>query len=126
MVQMEYANELSHETAHQMLSENELKPWLREQWCIPPKADAGFVCNMEDVLEVYKRPYDPKRPLICMDEMLKQLLMDVQEPLPMLPDQPERSDYVYKQGGVVDLFMLFEPLTGKRHIETWDQRRRIE
>jgi hypothetical protein len=81
---------------------------------------------MEDVLEIYKQPYDPKRPLICMDEMPKQLLMDTQERLPMLPDQPERSDYAYKRGGVADLFMLFEPLAGKRHIEIRDQRRRIE
>lgn len=81
---------------------------------------------MEDVLEVYKQPYDPKRPLICIDEMPKQLLMDIQEPLPSLPGQPERSDYEYKRGGVADLFMLFEPLAGKRHIETRDQRRRLE
>jgi len=74
---------------------------LREQWCIPPKADAAFVCNMEDVLEVYKQPYNPKHPLICMDEMPKQLLMDIQEPLPILPGKPERSDYEYKRGATV-------------------------
>jgi hypothetical protein len=81
---------------------------------------------MEDVLEVYKQPYDPKHPLICMDEMPKQLLMDIQEPLPILPGQPERSDYEYKRGGVADLFMLFEPLAGKRHIEVRDLRLRLE
>jgi DDE superfamily endonuclease len=81
---------------------------------------------MEDVLEVYKQPYDPQHPMVCIDEMPKQLLMDVQEPLPMLPDQPERTDYAYKRGGVADLFMLFEPLAGKRHIEIRDQRRRLE
>jgi len=81
---------------------------------------------MEDVLEVYKRPYDPKRPLLCIDEMPKQLLMDVEEPLPMFPGNPKRIDYSYKRGGVADLFMLFEPLAGKRHIEITDQRRRVE
>lgn len=81
---------------------------------------------MEDVLEVYKQPYDPQYPMVCIDEMPKQLLMDIQEPLPMLPDQPERTDYAYKRGGVADLFMLFEPLAGKRHIEIRDQRRRLE
>ena len=81
---------------------------------------------MEDVLEVYKQPYDPQHPMVCIDEMPKQLLMDIQEPLPMLPDQPERTDYAYKRGGVADLFMLFEPLAGKRHIEIRDQRRRLE
>lgn len=81
---------------------------------------------MEDVLEVYKQPYDPNRPLVCIDEMPKQLLMDIQEPLPMQPGIPERFDYEYKRGGVADLFMLFEPLAGKRHIEITDQRRRVE
>lgn len=81
---------------------------------------------MEDVLEVYKRPYDPKRPLICMDEMPKQLLTDTRETLPIQPGKAERFDYEYKRGGVADLFMLFEPLAGKRHIEITDQRRRVE
>jgi transposase len=99
---------------------------LRKEWCIPPKADAAFVCNMEDVLEVYKHPYDPKHPLVCVDEMPKQLLMDTREPLPMLPGECERTDYEYKRGGVADLFMLFEPLAGNRHIEVTDQRRRLE
>jgi hypothetical protein len=81
---------------------------------------------MEDVLEVYKRPYDPKHPLVCVDEMPKQLLTDTRETLPMQPGQTERFDYEYKRGGVADLFMLFEPLAGKRHIEITDQRRRVE
>jgi hypothetical protein len=99
---------------------------LKEQWCIPPKQDAAFVCNMEDVLEVYKRPYDPKRPLICMDEIPKQLLADLREPQPLQPGLPERFDYEYQRNGVADLFMLFEPLVGKRHVEIADQRRRLE
>ena len=53
---------------------NELKPWLKKQWCIPPPANGEFVWRMEDVLAVYTRPYDPKRPLVCMDEASKQLL----------------------------------------------------
>jgi len=81
---------------------------------------------MEDVLEVYKRPYDPKRPLVCMDEMPKQLLSDTREPLPMQPGQPLRQDYEYKREGVADFFMLFEPLCGKRRVEITEQRRREE
>jgi hypothetical protein len=99
---------------------------LKEQWCIPPKADAAFVYNMEDVLEVYKRPLDAKRPLICMDEMPKQLLSDTRNPLPVCPDKPSRQDYEYKREGVADVFMLFEPLVGKRQIEITDQRRRVD
>ncbi len=81
---------------------------------------------MEDVLDVYQRPYDPKRPLVCIDEMPKQLLMDTREPLAIRPGASERFDYEYKRGGVADLFMLLEPLAGKRHIEITDQRRRVE
>ena len=81
---------------------------------------------MEDVLDVYKRPYDAKRPLICMDEMPKQLLADVREPTACQPGIPARQDYEYKRNGVEDLFMLFEPLQGKRYIDLKDQRRRVE
>jgi hypothetical protein len=109
-----------------MSSKNELKPWLKEQWCIPPKAHAAFVCNMEDVLDVYKRPYDARRPLICMDEMPKQLLSDTRDPLPVGSGKPVREDYEYRREGTADEFMLFEPLVGKRQIEITDQRRRIE
>jgi len=65
---------------------------------------------MEDVLEVYKRPLDDKRPLLCMDEMPKQLLIETREPLPVTPGKPARQDYEYKRGGVADVFMVFEPL----------------
>jgi hypothetical protein len=99
---------------------------LKEEWCIPPQANAAFVCQMEDVLEVYQRPYDAQRPLVCMDEMPKQLLVDVREPIACQPGMPARQDYEYKRNGVEDLFMLFEPLQGKRFVEVKDQRRRIE
>lgn len=79
---------------------------------------------MEDVLEVYTQPYDPKRPQVCMDETSKQLLADVQEPLPMQPGHPQRIDYEYKREGVADLFMFFEPLAGKRFVKATDQRTR--
>lgn len=81
---------------------------------------------MEDVLEVYKRPLNDKRPLLCMDEMPKQLLSETREPLPVSPGKPARQDYEYKRGGVADVFMIFEPLVGKRYIEITDQRRREE
>ena len=81
---------------------------------------------MEDVLEVYKRPLDTKRPLLCMDEMPKQLLSETREPLPVTSGKPARQDYEYKRGGVADVFMVFEPLVGKRYIEITDQRRREE
>lgn len=81
---------------------------------------------MEDVLEIYKLPYDAQRPVICMDEMPKQLLADIREPIDCQPGIPTRQDYEYKRNGVADLFMLFEPLTGKRFVEVTEKRRRIE
>lgn len=81
---------------------------------------------MEDVLEVYTRPYDPKRPLVCMDETSKQLLADLQEPLQIQPGQPERYDYEYKRAGVANLFMFLEPLAGKRHVKVTERRTKID
>jgi hypothetical protein len=95
-------------------------------WCIPPKANAAFVCQMEDMLEVYKLPYDPKRPVICMDEMPKQLLADKREPISSQTGTPARQDYEYQRNGVADLFMLFEPLAGKRFVEITEKRRKVE
>jgi hypothetical protein len=97
---------------------------LKEEYCIPPKTSAEFVCHMEDVLEVYTQPYDPNRPQVCMDETSKQLLSDVREPLPMQPGQPQRIDYEYQREGVADLFTFFEPLAGKRFVKVTDQRTR--
>lgn len=81
---------------------------------------------MEDVLEVYKLPYDASRPVICMDEMPKQLLADLREPLACQSGQAAKQDYEYKRNGVEDLFMLFEPLQGKRFVEVKDRRTKVE
>lgn len=77
---------------------------------------------MEDVLEVYHRPYDPARPLICLDEASKQLVGEVVQPLPPEPGQPERFDYEYVRNGTVNLFMLSEPLAGWRHVAVTERR----
>lgn len=81
---------------------------------------------MEDVLDVYKRPYDPQRPQVCLDEASKQLLSDVREPLPMQPGQVERVDNEYARHGTANLFMLFEPLRGWRHVEVTQRRTGVE
>lgn len=64
-----------------------------EQWCIPPKANAEFVCQMEDVLDVYKRPYDSNHPVVCFDERPKQLIAETRTPIPMSSGKPLRYDY---------------------------------
>jgi hypothetical protein len=65
---------------------------LRQQWCLPPQANGAFVWRMEDVLEVYTRPYDPRRPQVCMDEMPRQLLREARAPLPAKPGATARVD----------------------------------
>jgi hypothetical protein len=93
-------------------------------WCIPPKASAEFVCDMEDVLSVYHRPYDPARPVVCLDETSKQLIGEVREPPPPAPGRVERYDSVYSRNGVANLFLAFEPLAGWRHVDVTDTRTR--
>jgi DDE superfamily endonuclease len=77
---------------------------------------------MEDVLEVYTRPHDPKRPLVCMDETSKQLIGETRLPLPLRAGRPRRYDYEYTRKGVSNLFILFEPLAGRRQVKVTDQR----
>ena len=93
---------------------------------IPPKANAAFVAAMEDVLEVYTRPYDLARPLVCLDETSKQLTRETRIPIPMRPGQSARSDYEYERNGVASLFMLFAPLVGWRHVAVRDRRTAID
>ncbi len=99
-----------------------LKPHQSRYWVIPPKANAAFVAAMEDVLDVYTRPQDPKRPLVCLDETSKQLTKETRTPIPARPGQSARSDYEYERNGAVSLFMLFAPLVGWRHLAVRDRR----
>lgn len=77
---------------------------------------------MEDVLEVYQRPSDEKRPLVTLDEASKQLVADVTPPVPMQSGQPARQDYEYERRGTANMFMLFAPLAGWRHVKVTDRR----
>ena len=81
---------------------------------------------MEDTLEVYHRPHDPDRPLVCLDETSKQLVAETRTPLPMLPGQPARYDYEYKRNGTANMFMLFAPLEGWRHVKVTEQRTAVD
>ena len=81
---------------------------------------------MEDVLEVYHRPYDETRPVICLDEASKQLVGEVVEPIPAAPGQPERYDYEYVRNGTANLFMISEPHAGWRHVEVTDRRTAVD
>jgi hypothetical protein len=95
-------------------------------WCIPPKANAAFVAQMADGLAVYRRPYDPRRPQICMDELHTQLLGEVTSPLAMTPGRATRVDYEYVREGTANLFMLCEPLRGWRQVTVTERRTKID
>ena len=81
---------------------------------------------MADVLEVYQRPYDDTHPLIGMDESSKQLVKDVRAPLPGQPGEAEKYDFEYERNGVSNLFLFFEPLTGKRYVNFTEQRTAVD
>ncbi|MCP4539726.1 MAG: IS630 family transposase [Chloroflexi bacterium] len=117
---------ISHETVRQVLKKTRIKPWLSEQWVIPPEANAHFVCAMEDILDLYHEPYDPMRPVVCFDEATKQLIAEKRAALPMKPGQPQRYDYEYERLGTANIFMFSEPLAGWRHVEVTDQRTMID
>ena len=91
-------------------------------WCIPPKQNAAFVADMEQVLDVYQRPYDPRYPVICMDESNKQLIGDVQPPLPVQPGQVKKEDCNYERHGTGNLFIAFEPARGQRYVTVTERR----
>src|SRR5271166_177744 len=105
---------------------NSLKPHLKQQWVIAPDASAAFVANMEDVLEVYQRPRDPERPVVCLDETSKQMIVETHEPIPAKPGRKARHDYEYERGGVANLFMMFAPLEGWRHVKVTDRHAAID
>ena len=81
---------------------------------------------MEDVLEVYHRPYDEKYPQVCIDEATKQLVGEIVQPLAAQPGQPARFDYEYVRNGTANLFMIFEPLAGWRHVEVTQRRTAVD
>ena len=126
MVRLEYVAEVSHTTVRNVMQANELKPWLREEWCIPPKQNAEFVYHMEDVLEVYQRPEDACFPLICFDETPVQLISETRQRIPARKGQRERYDYEYRREGTANLFMFFAPLLNWRHIKVTEQRTKMD
>ncbi len=81
---------------------------------------------MEDVLAVYTRPHDPEHPLVCLDETSKQLIAETRKPIPMKAGRPARFDYEYERNGVANLFMMFAPLEGWRHVEVTDRHAAVD
>ncbi len=97
-----------------------------EYWVIPPDADAEFVAAMEEVLETYEKLYDPKVPVLCMDEQPLQLLKETRVPIPATATQPKRVDYEYERAGTASLFMFAEPLVGWREVAVRERKTKVD
>jgi hypothetical protein len=95
-------------------------------WVIPPAQSGEFVAHLEDVLEVYHRPYDPQIPMVCMDEQPVQLMQEVRPSLPAEEGKPERDDYEYERNGTANIFMFTEPLSGLRTVRVREHKTAID
>ena len=124
LVELEVVDRIHKETVRKALEKNNLKPWRKQCWCIPPKANAEFVCAMENVLEVYHREFDEDTVLVCMDETSKQQTKETRTPRPVRPGQPAIVDFEYERNGVANLFIVFAPLLGWRWVKVTDRRTR--
>lgn len=97
-----------------------------EYWVIPPEADAEFVAGMEEVLEIQAKPYDPKNPVVTMDEQPVQLIGETRVPIPTTKGHPERVDYEYERKGTASIFMFAEPLSAFRQATARPQRTKVD
>lgn len=93
---------------------------------IPPEHDGEYVARMEDVLEVYQRPYDCAAPVVCMDEKSVQLLKETRPSMSATPGRPERIDYEYERNGTANIFMFCEPLAGWRQTSVTERRTKTD
>src|SRR5499427_9824456 len=121
MVKLTDHSGLSRETVRWRLAENELKPWRQDMWCIP-EVDGTYVARMEDVLDLYAEPPDPKRPVVCFDESPTQLIGEVRQPIPAAPGQPRRYDYEYRRNGTVNLFIFLDAHRPWRQVKATEHR----
>jgi transposase len=126
VVALRIVDACSPATVQRVLKKNVLKPWRKRMWCIPPEQNAEFVCAMENVLEVYTRPYDAKRPVVCLDEKSKQLVGEICKPIAARPGRTARCDYEYVRNGTANLFMMVEPLCGWRSVYVTTRRTKME
>ena len=125
-VELEYIDSISYETVRRVLKKNEIKPWRKIGWVIPPAGNGDFVAAMERVLDVYRRPYDVTQPVVCMDETPRQLIRETRTPLAPQPGRLERHDYEYERCGVCNVFMATEPLAGRRLTKVTERRTKID
>ena len=116
LVELGLIEDISHTAVGALLEKNDLKPWQRKQWGIG-NLTTDFLWHMENILDLYELPYNPRRPLICFDERPCQLIGEIVAPLPMESGKPTREDYQYERNGVCSLLIAFEPLRGYRFVQ---------
>jgi len=121
MVRLTDHETVSRETVRRRLAEDDLKPWRRDMWCIP-QIDGAYVARMEDVLDLYAEPADPRRPVVCFDESPTQLIGETRTPIPPAPGQLERYDYEYRRNGTANLFVFLDAHRPWRHVKVTGQR----
>jgi transposase len=125
MVKLTEHAELSRETVRRRLAENDLKPWRHDMWCIP-EVNGTYVARMEDVLDLYAEPPDPKRPVVCFDESPTQLIGEVRQPIPATPGQIERYDCEYRRNGTANLFVFLDAHQPWRTVKVTDSRTAVD
>ena len=124
LVALEVVDSISDETVRRTMK-NGLKPWRKKMWCIPPNQNAAFVAAMEQVLQVYARPYDLRHPVVCMDEQPKQLIRETREPITTAHGE-QRVDHEYIREGICNVWMFVEPLGGWRSVRVSDRRTAVD
>ncbi len=125
LVRLTEHDDISRETVRRRLTENELKPWRKDMWCIP-QVDDEFVARMEDVLDLYAEAPDPKRPVACFDESPTQLIGEVRQPIKAEPGQIERYDCEYKRNGTANLFIFLDVHRPWRKVKVTDSRTAVD
>jgi transposase len=125
LISLDVVESVSPSTVGRALDKNELKPWKNKEWCIP-EASADFVCSMEDVLDVYERPYDANYPVVCMDESSKQSIKETRTPIQASSGSVQKYDTEYERNGTNNIFIATEPLTGKVKVDITDRRTKID
>ena len=121
LVRLTEHDSISRETVRRRLTENDLKPWRKDRWCIP-HIDGEYVARMEDVLDLYAQAPDPKRPVVCFDESPTQLIGEVRQPIQAVPGQRERYDCEYRRNGTVNLFIFLDAHRPWRKVKVTDRR----
>jgi transposase len=125
MLRLTQHQRLSRETVRRRLAENALKPWRHKMWCVP-RIDGEYVARMEDVLDLYAEPPDPKRPVVCFDESPTQLIGEVRQPLPPRPGQVARYDYEYRRNGTANLFVALDAHRPWRKVKVTERRTAVD